>query len=114
MASDMTYSRCDHCGGIGRVLVEKEYGWERTACPCVRSESPGWSPTGVTVRQLERMAERERCLSGDPGVPLERRLRVLTDLRNRLDRAFGMIPVKTSPPADDPAELYRELGGEGG
>jgi hypothetical protein len=109
---EMTYSQCQMCGGTGRV---PRPGGGAVSCACLRSKSPGWSPTGVTVRQLERMAERERCLSGDPGVPLERRLRVLTDLRNRLDRAFGMITVETPTPAEsDPAELYRELGGEGG
>ena len=120
---DMTYTRCDLCNGTLEMVMtpasydevsgEIVYG-DRTVsrCHCTRSPTPGWNPTGLTVRQLERMAERERVLSGDPGIPPDRRLKVLVDLRNRLGKAFDSMPVEPDPAAD-PAELYRELGEAG-
>ena len=83
----MTYTRCSICNGsltlsadIGGVEAEHR-------CPCTRSPTPGWSPTGVTLAQIDRMVDVERALAGDPGLPEQRRLEILTEL----DRKIGKL-----------------------
>lgn len=73
--SEMTYARCPACRGSTWLHGEGVGG--ATLCPCTRGETPGWAPTGVTLGQIERMAELERALAGDPGVPEARRREAL-------------------------------------
>lgn len=79
--SEMTYTECGLCK---RTQWYPKYP---TCCPCVRSSTPGLSPTGVTVGQIERMVERERSLQGDPGVDAVVRRTVLAKLRQLLEAA---------------------------
>jgi len=32
----------------------------QVSCPCTLSSTPGWSPTGVTENQLERLADEAK------------------------------------------------------
>lgn len=77
--SKMTYTHCPICQGSLRGVLASQ----TRECPCVRSGHPGWAPTGVTLAQIERMADLERALSGDPGMPVERRREVLAEVRRR-------------------------------
>lgn len=59
--NEMTYTKCGVCNGAGHLGTEGEDDWK--PCPCTRSSTPGWSPTGVTEKQLERLAESEKTLN---------------------------------------------------
>lgn len=50
---EMTYTLCGLCNGGLQISVEAKL----LSCPCTRCPTPGWSPTGVTVKQLERLAK---------------------------------------------------------
>lgn len=85
--SDMTYTRCPMCGGTEVFLTTDG---ERP-CPCMLSDHPGWAPTGLTLSQIERMAELERALAGDPGVTEGRRRQLLLQLRTRVRAALALL-----------------------
>ena len=56
--SEMTFTRCGVCKGtlkVANVMVNGIHR-EQYDCPCTRSSTSGWSPTGVTERQLEMLA----------------------------------------------------------
>lgn len=80
--SEPLFTRCSICQGAGHF----DHGDGRTVCPCVRTDHPGYAHVGLTLGQLDRMAERERVLQGDPGVPAERAGKVVADIRARLKR----------------------------
>lgn len=56
----MTYTRCVLCNGT-KQLPEPDgsipFESRVKPCPCSRSSTPVWSPTGVTEKQLERLVE---------------------------------------------------------
>lgn len=85
IADDMAYTRCEQCAGT--LTMARPPG----PCWCTRSSTPGWVPTGVTLGQLERYADRERALAGDPGLPADRRLAILLKLRSRVTAAIGRL-----------------------
>lgn len=70
----MTYTRCPVC----------ENKQNRPPCVCDRGEAPGYAATGLTLGQIDRMVERERALSGDPSLSLERRQVICGELKDRL------------------------------
>jgi hypothetical protein len=82
----MTYSRCSFCGGTQTA--------QGLVCPCLKSPTPGWSPTGLTLGQLSRMANIERALQGDPGLPKEHRRQILTDLQMKVDAAYRRLVME--------------------
>ncbi len=96
----MTYTECPMCSGTLRIELRSKDGEKIrfNDCPCRASSRPGWAPNGLTIRQIDRMVERERILAGDPGIPPDRRARVLADIRNKLDMAFRGIPAEESSP----------------
>lgn len=78
--SEMTYTCCPVCQGSLRMSMGPDVplsAIQQVPCPCTRGDTPGWAPTGVTLAQMDRMAETERALAGDPGVPESRRREVL-------------------------------------
>lgn len=89
MAGEMTYTLCPLCHASGTIPTADPH--RRAACPCLRSPSPGYAATGLTVGQIERMVLVERCLVGDPGVPVDERSRVIVALRERVDKAEARL-----------------------
>lgn len=87
MTDDMLYSRCATCGGTGKGEWQHAGPVRRLVCPPCGGD--GWIPTGVTMGQLERMADAERALAGDPGLPAERRRAILAKLRGKVLVALG-------------------------
>lgn len=87
--TEMTYTRCPACRGSLHIVTGPDIplaATQHVACPCARADTPGWAPTGVTLGQIERMAELERALAGDPGVPEARRRKALARARAALSR----------------------------
>ena len=78
------YTRCSMCAGT--CLLNAPH--LASPCLCTRSATPGWSPVGVTTAWLDRHAELERALAGDPGVPPDRRIRLLERLLERVQQAL--------------------------
>jgi hypothetical protein len=74
----MTYTRCPVCKGT----LMMDVGCLRRPCICENSRTPGWSATGLTMGQIERMVEREMALKGDHGIPLEKRKEVIAKLNS--------------------------------
>jgi hypothetical protein len=88
----MTFTNCEQCKGKLAIFIESKSqpGWFHPQdCPCTRGKEPGWNETGLTMGQIERMADVERALQGDPGIPPERRNAILDDLERRLEKARG-------------------------
>ena len=84
--NEMTYTPCPIC--LGTTWMQEPGVPATKHCPCTRGAPPhGWSPTGLTLGQIDRMVERERALDGDPSVPVERRRKVLAIIRKRLETA---------------------------
>ena len=95
--SEMTYTRCDLCEG-SLVLTTStarfneadaliEFSERKPSpCFCTESDTPGWTPTGLTIGQIDRMVERERVLKGDPGVPADRASRIIAEMRSALEK----------------------------
>ncbi len=54
------------------------------SCPLCRGV--GFVKIGLTMGQVDRMVDVERTLQGDPGIPLEKRLRIAVALDVRLNR----------------------------
>ena len=102
--SEMTYTRCPVCRGTLCITPEASTDREPACwpvnCPCARTASPGWAPTGLTLGQLDRLADVERALAGDPGLPEERRRAVLVTLRRRLREAESRLPLQREAPGD--------------
>lgn len=91
MAADhMTYTRCPRCDGTlvmpADLRTPTSSGGE--TCLCCLTPTPGLEPTGVTLAQLERFADRELAIAGDPGIPHARRGEILIDLDVRLRKAI--------------------------
>jgi len=83
--SEPLYQRCPVCDG-SRVHTwpSEDGGSPPLRCPCNDSATPGWALVGVTVGQLDRMADLERTLAGDPGIPQPKRAAILAHVRARL------------------------------
>ena len=60
--SQMTYTRCGLCRGTLKFMAMIGIDERQVSCPCTLSSTPGWSPTGVTENQLERLAKSEETL----------------------------------------------------
>lgn len=90
MADEMTYTRCQVCKGS---QLKTLFGL--VSCHCHKSRTPGWAETGVTLDQLERFADWERALAGDPGMLGAKRQLIVSDLYRRALRAAkreGLLP----------------------
>ncbi len=55
----MLYTRCELCLG-GRTIHDPATGAFVRHCICCRSSSPGWSPSGVTIGQLDGLVKLDR------------------------------------------------------
>ena len=84
----MTYTRCELCGGRGIIIEQPPEQQRSRMCLCARSATPGLNPTGLTIGQLDRLANLERALAGDPGIPAARQKQILEDLADRLTNAW--------------------------
>lgn len=86
--SEKLYARCPICKGTLRYPIpDGAPRMPSSDCLCSRGKTPGWVLVGVTMAQLERMADLERALAGDPGLPTERREKALQRAREGLRRA---------------------------
>ncbi len=84
--SEQLYQRCPICRGAPSFAQDAFYDEFLVDCPCARSRTPGWTPIGLSLGQVERLADTERALSGDPGLPAERRGKALARVREMLAR----------------------------
>ena len=60
-------------------------------CVCVRSSTPGYTPTGLTTGQVEKWADERRAIQGDPGITRDRRMKLLQALRDRANEAIEKL-----------------------
>lgn len=81
MASPMTYTRCPICEGL-----------QPNTCPCVRTDTPGWAPTGLTLAQMDRLVDLRRVLDGDPGVEPTKAGAILAGVAAKLRRLGIAVP----------------------
>lgn len=100
---DMLYEKCAVCRGWGRLNLDgSEYSpGTRTAtrpCVCVRSPTPGYTPTGLTTGQVERMVDKERAVQGDPGIPAGRRLAILRAMQHDAAQAIIRLESEAARP----------------
>jgi hypothetical protein len=63
------------------TLCDRDHG--RETCP--GCDGLGFTKTGLTLGQVERMAYREQCVAGDPGVPEEKRRDIVKKLKAKVD-----------------------------
>jgi hypothetical protein len=72
----MLFTRCAVCNGTLHLVVgEQQFA---DACPCTRSSTPGWSPTGFTDAQaVEARKTLNRLIRGER----DEALTLLYDLR---------------------------------
>jgi len=84
MGSLMTYTRCEHCDGLGHARVRESL--PKGDSRCRLCDGNGWLPTGLTLRQIDRLVVLRRTLDGDPGVPPEVASEVLEEVRAKLER----------------------------
>ncbi len=94
MSSDPLYQRCPLCRG--RLWIDASRRPDAVievlqACPCRRSETPGYAPVGITTEELDTLVERQRALQGDPGIPIDRRRMILHYLARRLHEALASL-----------------------
>lgn len=68
------YEKCPICDGISCPMCER-----------------GFIATGLTVGQVERMADIERAVAGYPGMPDARRLEILERLERKVAVALSVI-----------------------
>jgi hypothetical protein len=87
MADAMTYTKCPICDGSLMAPPIIEGHWPRQ-CPCAKTSTPGFSPTGLTLAQIDRMVRPRRALAGDVGIAHAERGKILADLGVELDRAM--------------------------
>ncbi len=89
----MTYTRCSACNGMLKLLPCHSTGGIVVPCPCTRSSTPGWSPTGVTERQLEGLVQNHETLQallfGTLAVAIGRLTELRGEKRERGDRVMA-------------------------
>lgn len=99
MPGQMTYTHCELCEGTCCIPPDAEDRLYTKECPCTKSSTPGWSPTGVTARQLERLVAEHDTLErmSRPSIPWSVALELLRGLRDK--RSGDMVPQPKSEDA---------------